>query len=109
MTLTLKNNIDFDSAFEKLKDSFPELKIKTFKKKQIRLQKGKKAVVIKFGKKQTKVYGDLNLNDPINMVLVIIGVITGFIGLILLFSLEWLILSKKIKSFKQEVYNVLES
>lgn len=101
MALILSSNTGFDNALEKLNANFPDLKVKTFKKKQIRIHKGKKAVVIKFGKKHTKVYGDLNLNDPLNMVLVILGVISGFLGLILLFSLEWLILSKQIKSLNK--------
>ncbi|PLX06271.1 MAG: hypothetical protein C0596_17510 [Marinilabiliales bacterium] len=108
MTLILSKNIDIESAEAILQQKYPNLKVKRTKNKFIRVLNGKYLALVKFNKKETSVHGDINVNDPVNMVLLVLGVLSGAIGLLFFFGIEWIILSKKIKGFKKEVFDVLE-
>ncbi len=109
MGLKVDSTLDIDSTLLLLQEKYPDLKIKKSGKRAIIILNGKIAAVVKFRKKGTTVHGDLNLNDAMNMTFFVLGVVFGIIGLLILFPVLWISLNKKIKSFKTEVYNVLNN
>ena len=101
------NNLNLDETFELLKKKYPDLKIKKVNKTTIFVPKGKISAIIRFKKKKTSVHGDINARDPLNLILIILGIILGLIGVFIIFIILWIIYSRRINSFKTEVFEFL--
>ncbi len=108
MSLKLESNIDIDSTFQLLKEKFPDLKIRKSGKKTIIVPKGKVSAVLRFKKSCVKIYGDFNSKNPTYMMLMTIGVLSGLLGLFIIFPILWISLGSKMKALETEVFNSLQ-
>jgi len=108
MTLKINNSgQNIEDVFQKLKEHYPNLKIKKVNKKTIVIPKGKICSVVRIKKNQITVNGDINMRQTLNFLLLILGILTGIIGVIFIVAILWIAYAKTIKKFKNEVYNVL--
>ncbi len=108
MSTIFNSNIDFNTTQLLLKTNYPNCKVLTKNEHIIKIIKGKIAVIIKFYKNKVKIHGDMYLKTSTQILFLFIILLTGFIGVIVLYILKWIFLSRKIKHFKKEIFNVIE-
>ncbi len=108
MALKITNeNQNIDDVLQELQEHYPNLKIKRANKSTIVIPNGKISSVVRIKNEYITVHGDINLRHTLNLFLLIIGILTGIIGVIIIFPILWIVYAKQIKKFKNEVYNVL--
>ncbi|MDD4150843.1 MAG: hypothetical protein PHE33_12530 [Bacteroidales bacterium] len=108
MTLKINNSgQNIEDILQKLKEQYPNLKIKKTNKTTIIIPKGKISSVVRIKKNQITVNGDINMRHTLNFLLLILGILIGIVGVIFIFPILWIVYAKRMKKFKNEVYNVL--
>ncbi|MDD2635836.1 MAG: hypothetical protein PHW82_10090 [Bacteroidales bacterium] len=103
----INNSQNIDDVFQKLKEHYPNLKIKKANKSTVVIANKKIATVVRLKNKYITVHGDINVRHAVNLILLIIGILLGIFGVIIIFPILWMVYAKQMKKFKNEVYNVL--
>lgn len=97
-----------DSIQNQLSSAFSDKKLRIVNKSTILVPSGKVMAVVRLKKDRIKVNGDLNNKNPLIMIMIILGIILGFFGVILIAGVLYIIYARKIKELREEVVNVLQ-
>lgn len=97
-----------DLIQNQLSSAFSDKKIRIINKSTILVPSGKVMVIVRLKKNKIKVNGDLNTRNSLIMLMIILGIILGLVGVILISGILYIIYARKIKSFREEVVNVLQ-
>jgi len=109
MALTVNTTAyDAQSLSDLLNNYFPEYKIKIQNKTTLLAVKGKIMTVVRIRQNKLTVHGDLYTKDPVILVLVILGILSGVIGVFIILGILYIIFAKAIKSQKNKVYSLLK-
>lgn len=109
MALSISTSkFDAKSLFDLLTNLFPDCKIKILNKSTLLVTKGKIMSVVRIKKDRLTIHGDLNTKDPLVMILLVLGIISGLVGVILFASILYIIYAKAIKLHKNKVYSLLK-
>jgi beta-lactamase regulating signal transducer with metallopeptidase domain len=96
-----------EQLMHKLNETFPQHTVKKINKTTLAILNGKVQAVVKLKKNKVRVSADLNTRDAIIMILLVLGILLGVIGVLVIFAILYPIYMKKIKAFKQEVYDAI--
>jgi len=99
---------DAQSLSDFLTNSFPECTVKIQNRSTIIVAKGKIMSVIRIRKDKLTVHGDLNTKNPLIFILVILGILSGVVGVLVVFLILYIIFGKSIKTHKNKVYSLLK-
>jgi hypothetical protein len=108
MGLTIQTqNPDIANIQTLLTGALPDTKVKVLNRKTIMVSQGKVMSIVRLSKNSIKIQGDLNTKDPVNLVLIVLGVILGLIGVFFIFGILYIIYFKSLKRLRHEVYSTL--
>jgi len=109
MPLTFNSERNIDEMLSKLNSAFPDFRIKKKTNRTIYIRNGRLLSVVKVNSKTklVSVYGDLNMADPVIILWIFIGLLLTIVGLIIIFTILYLINNNRIKEFRQEIYDVI--
>lgn len=108
MSLSFESrNHNKEEVLQVLSAAFPDLKPFISNKTTIIIPKNKIACVVRLRKNKIKIYGDLNTKHPLNIILIILGLILGFVGVFLFATILYLSYAKANRKFKREVFSAL--
>ncbi|MDD3861194.1 MAG: hypothetical protein PHW83_13460 [Bacteroidales bacterium] len=99
---------DTQSLSDLLINLLPDCKIKILNKSTVIVSKRKVMSVVRIKKEKLTVTGDLNTKDPLVLSLIVLGIITGLIGVIVFAGILYIIYAKAIKLHKNKVYSLLK-
>ncbi len=100
-------NKTIDDLLEEATCLFPDKKVKKLNRSTIVIPNGKVLAILRLKKGKVKVAADLNSKDIMIMALIIVGILAGIIGVLVIFAILYPIYIKQIKTFKQEVYDII--
>ena len=83
-----------DDVFQQLVSAFPDKKVTMLNKSTIMVSSGKVMAVARLKKDKIKINGDLNTKDPLNIAMIALGIILGFVGVFLIFGILYIIFAK---------------
>lgn len=100
-------NQTIEGLLEKTTAIFPDKQVKKLNKSTIIIPNGKVHAILRLKKGIVSVGADLNTKDNTIMALTFVGILTGVIGVLVIFAILYPIYMKQIKAFKQEVYDIV--
>ncbi len=110
MALILNSqNHTAEGILQVLSGAFPDLKPYISNKTTIIIPKKKISCVVRLRKNKIKIYGDLNTKHPLNMILIIFGILLGLFGVLLFAPILYLSYAKANSKFKREVFSALNN
>ncbi|MBN2778914.1 MAG: hypothetical protein JXR36_14850 [Bacteroidales bacterium] len=101
------NTRDLVSVYQILQDKYPNLKVINENKSTVVVLNKTISAVVRFKSDKLYIYGDINLKNALNLVLLIVGVLIGIVGVAFVFAIMQLVYMKQIKAFKSDVYKAL--
>jgi adenosylmethionine-8-amino-7-oxononanoate aminotransferase len=109
MSLVFNTNKTAQEMLNKLTSMFPEYNISKKRKNIIYVRNKKLLTIIKVNDKhkQTHIYGDFNLKNPIIILWLTLGILLTIVGLVFIFAALYITYNKKIKHFRDKIYNAI--
>jgi uncharacterized membrane protein len=108
MGLTIQTqNPDIANIQTTLAGALHDTQVKVLNRKTIMVSQGKVMTIVRLSKNRIKIQGDLNTKDPVNLILIVLGIILGLIGVFFIFGILYIIYFKSMKRLRHQVYSTL--
>lgn len=107
MKLTFNTDSSLQDISDKLTGLYPDLKIDKINNSTLYVRKKKIVGIIRKKKNNVSIHGDLNFKNPLIMFFICFGVLLTIVGIIIVLIILYIVYGKKIKLFKQDIYNKL--